>query len=352
MATPRARPARALVITPFQIEGWHWLAKYFDAREFQWTFAGRDLLGRKRPFLLIHALQAVGLARSAEVVFSHGPYMTLYVALAMRLRRIRRPHIAVTFNHGNQRFFQNVHWAAARFLLQDVDLFVVHSQHERHLLAGMYGIPMSKMCFNHWAVQAPQVTGPLPDYLAALRPYVCCVGRNNRDFPLFLAAVAGVDINAIVVCRSGQVDLAQLPPNAVLKTDLPEEEARQVVAGSLASVVPLRDASTGAGHMTIVNAMLAGKAVILTKVDTVADYFKDGVHGRFVEPHSVDSLRQALTEIAANPHIAERWGKNAAEFAGRWLNEEAAARSLRAILDSFTRGEPYPLSPPGWKGIG
>lgn len=345
------RLLRVLVVTPFEDNGWRWLERHFLDSPYQWTYVNLDLFGKRQHYWLLAALRTTRLIKGHDLVISHTPYMTLYFALAMRLTRRRRPHLAFSFNHGNRRFFRGPLLVAAKALFPDVSLFVVYSQAEKDLLGKMYSIPQSKLSFQHWAVHPPTVRAAPPEYAEELGAYVCCIGRNNRDFETFLKAMSGLPLRAVLVCTGGRLAGLSIPRNVVVKTDLSAEECLRILAGAVASVVPLQDASTGAGHMTIVSAMQLGRPQVITRVDVIRDYVRDGENALLVETRSVGSLRAALLRLIEEPDLARRLGANAKEFADQWLSEEAAARHLGFILDAFAAGRPLPLSPPGWANV-
>jgi len=122
----------------------------------------------------------------------------------------------------------------------------------------------------------------------------------------------------------------------------------QILAGATLSVVPLKDASTGAGHMTIVSAMQLGIPQVITRFPTVNDYFKHKVHGLFVTPNSRTSLREAIRYLWSHPDERSRMSEAATTFAAEWLTEEASQRHLLDYLTAIRdQRSPHP-HPPGW----
>jgi len=343
----RARK-RVLVVTPFEHIEWRWLAPYFPEDRFEWSFMNGQLFGHKKPAWLRYAWRAAGRARDFDVVVSHSPYMTLWTALALRARGVAKPHLAFSFNHGNKRFFGGVELALARRVLGDVALFNVLSAGERDLFHERYGIPLDRLRFSHWAVQPPVVRGVLPDEVAARQPYVCAIGRNNRDFETFLRATDGLPVNAVVVCTKAHLPSMPQRPNLLVKADIGLDESMAILAGSLFSVVPILDNSTGAGHMTFVHAMHLGKAQVTTDVENSRDYLFDGVHGLRVPPRDAAAMRGAIQRLLDNPAEREEFERNAREFAERWLSEPAAARTAREVLEAWADGRTLELEPSGW----
>jgi glycosyltransferase involved in cell wall biosynthesis len=342
-----AGPLRILVITPFGEPNWRWLEDHVRDERHEWTYADASLFGRKPPFWFLHAWRSTAQARRFDLVITHHPYMTLWVAFALRLRRIRTPHIAYSFNHGNKRFFKGVHRLVAGCSLLQVALFVVYSEAERRLFHEIYRIPFDRLSFTHWAVSAPKVAG-LPPGVADLQPYFCCMGRNNRDFDSLVQAAEGSKLRMLLVTKRGALSHLRLPPGTVVREDISLDESMLLLEGSRFSVVPILDESTGAGHMTIVSAMQLGKPQIVTQVKTVDDYFFDGVHGISVPPRDPAALRAALRRLESDDAICRGIGDNVRHFAAQWLSEEAAARGLINVLKNWQDNRKAALEPPGW----
>lgn len=342
------RDLRVLVVTPFEDTGWTWLSHYFEHDEIVWTFRNGDLFGRKPWWWWWFALRMAPCVKDFDVVITHAPYMTLYLAVAMRCLFVNVPHLAFSFNHGNRRFFRGVLLWLLHRVIPRIDLFVVYSQKEMDILGDIYAIPREKFCFQHWAVQPPETCGELPEDVRARQPYVACIGRNNRDFGTFLKAVDGLPVNAVVVCPAGMAASLEFPPNVLVYSDIPQPQCHEIMRGALINVIPILDASTGAGHMTIVAGMHLGKAQIVSQLPTIDDYFFDGVHGISVPPNSVEPLRNAIRFLCQHPELCAQFGENARQFSEEWLQEPSAVRGLKEILLAFRNGEKLPQETRGW----
>ena len=344
----RDRSLRVIVITPFEDKSWTWLSRHFEEVEIQWTFCNGELFGKRPWWWWWFALRVAPRVRDFDLVITHAPYMTLYLAAAMRCLCVKVPHLAFSFNHGNRRFFRGVlRWLFYK-VIPGIDLFVVYSQKEMDILGELYSIPREKFCFQHWAVQPPKTRGELPEDVRGRQPYVACIGKNNRDFPTFLEAIDGLPVNAVVVCPSHVAGSLAFPPNVLVYSDIPQQLCYEIMSGSLINVIPIQDASTGAGHMTIVAGMHLGKAQIVTELPTIDDYFFHGVHGLTVKANSVDHLRRAIEFLFQNPSLCNQFGENARQFSEEWLQEPSAVRGLSEILTAFRNRQRLPCETSGW----
>ena len=87
-----------------------------------------------------------------DVVITHAPYMTLYLAVAMRGLFVNVPHLAFSFNHGNRRFFRGVLlWLLHRVIPALISLSSIRRR--RWTSSGHLRDSARKILFQHWAVQ-------------------------------------------------------------------------------------------------------------------------------------------------------------------------------------------------------
>jgi glycosyltransferase involved in cell wall biosynthesis len=188
------------------------------------------------------------------------------------------------------------------------------------------------MLFTHWAVAPPEAGRRAVDYIPEGQ-YVCCIGRNNRDLFTFVEAVRKTGIDAILICRPGQADGLDLPDNLSLRTDVPLAECQEVMERAMATVVPLIDDTTGAGHMTVVTSLLYGTPVIATDSPVLVDYVLEDKTGFLVEHGSSEALAAAINRLKGDPKLRERLRASSRAFAREHLTEDSAAEFLRRTLD-------------------
>jgi glycosyltransferase involved in cell wall biosynthesis len=86
---------------------------------------------------------------------------------------------------------------------------------------------------------------------------------------------------------------------------------------AVADVVAVPSTWYEAFGRVVVEAMREGVPVVASRIGGMAELFDDGVHGRFVEPGSIDDLANALRELGNDPHARRRMGE-----AGRQLVAE------------------------------
>lgn len=322
---------RILIVAPLE-KSWRWLTGYFKEKPIHWTFLTGEIYMKGRKGSVALAMRAALVARRHDIIITHGPWFALFTATFMKLILVKRPLAAFTFNHGNGLFFTGIFLRIAKWALPSVSFFVTHSNYERHFLSEKYGIPIEKILFTHWAVAPPEVGRNIVNYIKKEDNYVCCIGRNNRDLKTFLAAVKKTGVPAVLICRADQVAGLDIPETVVLRTDVSLAECEEVMEKAMASVIPLIDNSTGAGHMTIVISLHYGTPVIATNSPVLTDYVIDGETGYFVEPRSSDDLALAISRLKNDPDHRAALRQSSKKFAEENLSEEHAADFLAQVL--------------------
>lgn len=243
---------------------------------------------------------------------------------------------------------------ADRFIdraLQSVDIAIVHSQPERDLWINNHGMNPARMPFAHWGFDRPDVQSTRFSQ-STDTPYVCMIGRNNRDFQTFCDAVAAAGLRGIIIA-SAQNDLNFRKPECVsLELDLSMDECVDCIRGSIANVILVQDASRGAGHITAVAALHLGKPTVFTADATLDDYLADGSTGIAVPLKDVAATTAALRNLANDPALCAKMKEQGQSYAARWLTTDAVAKVQADLIDRAIRGLPLPSTPEGWHNSG
>jgi glycosyltransferase involved in cell wall biosynthesis len=201
-----------------------------------------------------------------------------------------------------------------------IDRLVTGSSRQRDFAVRVIGMPPHKV--KHLPLYVDQ---------RFFRPIVrdtdmiCAAGREMRDYPTLVDAVAGLDLRCHIAAGPHRgklerwvksIDPRALPPT-ISVGKLSYVELREVYARSKFVVVPLLETDTDNGVTTILEAMAMGKAVICSRTVGQVDVLEDGVTGIFVPPGDAVALRQAIEFLRRRPSVAARMG-----LAGRKRIEE------------------------------
>lgn len=175
-------------------------------------------------------------------------------------------------------------------------------------------------------------------------------GRIDRDKGVFdlIEAIDGSDLlrrQQIVLCGGG----AHLDELTDLVRDL-KLDGTVTLAGwvdqkklkrwfSRAQIFVLPSHSEGL-PMSLIEALVSGKAAVTTSVGVVPDYVKDGEHALLVPPQDPPALRLALENLVSDPQMRSRLAQNGARMARATFDARLAyqpfADSLYLLRDITT----------------
>lgn len=265
----------------------------------------RPALGRYRA-----ALRASFAARrdDSSVLVSHLPRAAAATNLARRWICPDRPHIAFAFNFtdlptGSDRT-RLTRW------LDGIDTFVVFSRYEQAQYPEYFGFPADRFQYLPWTMQKPQAGPDNP--LSQTGPYLCSIGGEGRDYALLAEAMRALpQVKMVIVARPHSIAGLTFSDNVQVYTNLPAPQTWRIAADSQGLVVPLKDAQTACGHITIVGSQLHGLPLIVTRSRGIEDYVQDGKTGFLVEAGDRDALINRLETLWASPGQAKKLGRQA-----------------------------------------
>lgn len=257
----------------------------------------------------------------ADLLITHLPRTTCWVAVFCWLLRVRTPHIAFSFNFTDLPG-PTLRWIMTRSLRR-VSRFVVFSSQERMLYSRHLSQPLDRFDYLPWSMTVPV---PSPDEPLLVDGYVSVVGSEGRDLDvLYEAARRCPGVRFAVVSRLVTAEDPR-PDNVVVFPQLSQAECWNIIQFSRFSVVPLRSRDTNCGHITVVASHLLGRAVIATRTIGLEDYVHDGSDGITVTAGSVEEVVDAVERLWGDPESAEALGRCGFERASernrldRWVD--------------------------------
>lgn len=168
------------------------------------------------------------------------------------------------------------------------------------------------------------------------RRMICSAGLERRDYPTFIKAVEGLDVEVMITAssawskRSDSTEGERLPDNVtVTRLDMPD--FRDMYAASAFVVMPLERVEFQAGITTILEAMAMGRAVVCTKVPGQTDSVIPGETAVLVPPEDPLALRGTIERLLADPSEADRLGRNG----HAWVLEHARIEQYADELDDL-----------------
>jgi hypothetical protein len=160
-------------------------------------------------------------------------------------------------------------------------------------------------------------------------------GDSLRDHATLVAAAAEVDVPVTVATRRSRP--AALPPN-VAWGPLPADRYTAELRACAVAVVPMLPGLVrSAGQQTYLNAMVLGKAVVVSDVPGVRDHVVDGETGLIVPAGDSGALADALRWLhdPANAADVQRMRRRAREVALATASPDRYVERILEVVDAL-----------------
>lgn len=253
----------------------------------------------KRPNLArLRASFCAGLRASnvdADVIISHLPRATVWLGIFSRMFLSRARHLAFSFNFTV--LPSGINKRLMRYAFRKVDRFVVFSEAEKSLYASYFALDINRFDVVRWCMDVPRTAVP---ERALPGKFICAVGGEGRDYQALLTAsrlLPGVPL--VIVARPSSLLGLDIPAHVLVFTNIKNEEFWGIVQKSSFVVLPLKDANTNCGHITIVGSQLLGKPIVSTYSTGTSDYLQQGhnaLMGMAGDSHALGTNIQKLWE--------------------------------------------------------
>lgn len=288
----------------------------------------------------------------------------LVLAALFKLSRTNRPLLMIG------------HWITPRKkalifkylkLYSHITTIFLHSSTQYNKAIDQLGIPAKRMQLLPYQVDAEFWNAKHSNPAPIEKPYICTAGLECRDYPTFIEAVRGMEVEVKIGAasfwskRKNNALTVDLPPNVEVRS-YTYQELRDLYAGSRFVVVPQLDTDFQGGITVILEAMAMGKAVIVTRSegqgDTVVDRREstrngptrptkgkfielfggkelegvDGQTGFYVSPGDPLELRKAIQFLLDHPERAEEMGARGRRTVESLMTVEQFADRIRRVV--------------------
>jgi glycosyltransferase involved in cell wall biosynthesis len=254
------------------------------------------------------------------------PQLALATALRKRVASLDIPLVAWNFNlgvlHGGLRR------RIARAALQGVDRFVVHSRAEIQAYGEWLDLPPTRFEFVplQRAVRSIEIA---EDETA---PFVLSMGSAHRDYRLLFATLAELGLPAVVVAGRHAVEGLMVPANVSIRSGLSVEECHALVQRARVSVIPVDNERTASGQVTLLDAMMFGRPVIVTDCPASTDYVTDKHDALLVRRGDHDQMKLAVGTLWEDSAQRRAMGRAARATAIDRFSDEAIGKRMGDIL--------------------
>jgi glycosyltransferase involved in cell wall biosynthesis len=219
----------------------------------------------------------------------------------------------------------------------EIDRFVTYSRWQQRFIEERWKLSRNRVLWTPFMVDqqffaAEQVT---PN--ENVRPQICAVGLERRDYETLLQAVENIDVHVVIAAASPWSKRAEgvarrtIPSNVTVKK-FTQYELRQLYADSCFMVMPLEDVKFQAGVTAMLECLAMGKAVICSRVPGQTDVIVDNENGRYVPPQDPSKLSTEIRRLLSNPAEADRLGNNGRKLVESEMSLDLYAQRLASFL--------------------
>ena len=257
------------------------------------------------------------------------PQLALTVGLHKRLTRRTTPLLAWTFNLGG--LYGGTRKTLARFALNSVDLFIVHSRREIESYSEWLDFPPDR--FRFVPLQRP--VRPIGFCEDEANPFVLSMGSARRDYRLFFEVMADLGYPTVVVAGEQAIVGLRIPANVKVLHNLSIAQCHELAQKARINVVPIDNSTTASGQVTLVESMMYARPTVATLSIGTEDYAEDGKTAMLVKAGDYDAMRNGIEALWGNKLLREKLGGAARRHVEAHLSDEAAGRTLGLVLDEL-----------------
>ena len=252
--------------------------------------------------------------------------LAVSVGLRKRIARSKIPLVAWTFNLGH--LHPGVRRGLSRISLDSVDRFVVHSRAEIAAYSEWLNLPAVR--FRFVPLQCP--TRVIEFDEDRDRPFLLSMGSAQRDYALLFSVLKELEFPAVVVAAPHAVAGLDVPSNVVLRSGLNPDQCFELVQRARLSVIPVSNQATASGQVTLLDAMMFGRPVVMTACIANADYVSHGHDAMLVKRGDFDDLKATLARLWDDDRLRATLALNARTTATEKFSDEAIGKVMGDVL--------------------
>jgi len=287
------------------------------------------------PLKGIPATVRAALARSDIDVAVVLEYNIAWALGLLKLLTRRRFEIVVVGLNQSQRLLRTGIGVVDRLLerpWQMLDRVIVHSRREAELFHDIHRIDARRFHFVPWGFDVPPFDMAPPP---CATPFLCLIGRNNRDFESAIRLAEDHGHTVVIVTDGVKRPLLEgrASPRVTILYDLSFESCLSIMAQAAIQLILVEDGERGAGHISAVAGLFLGVPHVFTDVATLSDYLVDGVTGVGVPLKNPEAIAAAVARLSSDPALRTTLVDNGLEFARANLTDRVFTERCLDVID-------------------
>jgi glycosyltransferase involved in cell wall biosynthesis len=317
------------------------LARGFDADILDYT-AARKIAGRIGKALervggsnLVLAFACWKIRKSYQAIVTDGEQVGLPLATLLKLTPGARPsHLMIVHVISEPKKTLFLDYLAVQ---SGIDRFITYSRWQQQFIMDRWKLGSDRVLWTPFMVDheffAPDRVTPN----SGLRPQICAVGLERRDYETLLSAVKDLDVNVVIAAaspwakRTDDLVTRTIPRNVTVRK-FTQYELRQLYADSCFMVMPLHNVRFQAGVTAILECLAMGKPVICSRVPGQTDVVVEGENGQYVPAEDPSTLSAKIREWLSRPDKVIKLGGNGRKLIEHQMNLDLYVQRLLSFL--------------------
>ncbi len=280
-----------------------------------------------------------------HAIFTDGEQVGIPLAVLLKFASARRPrHIMIAHILSVKKKMMFFDWLG---LQSQIDRILVYSTWQQQFAQQRWSLSAEQVSFTHFMVDTNFFALDQAPAQPTMRPQICAVGLERRDYPTLLQAARGLATDVVIAAASPwakQPDTTEgqtIPDNVVVRR-FSQFDLRQLYADSRFMVMPLFNVDFQAGVTAILEAMAMERAVICSRTPGQTDVVVDGETGIYVPPGDPAALRAAIDYLLQHPEEATRMGRNGRRRVEQLMSLQIYTDRLSDIVRETIAAEAQP----------
>jgi glycosyltransferase involved in cell wall biosynthesis len=273
-----------------------------------------------------NAWRAVNRTPGPCGVITAFPQLPIAVALRKRLGRSNVPLVAWTFNLGQ--LYPGVRRLLSRAVLGAVDRFIVHSRAEIAAYSDWLGVSQERFQFVPFETPTRQIEFAED----TSDPFILSMGSAQRDYRLLFGVLSELRYAAVVVAAPHAVAGLSVPPNVKLLSGLTAQQCFELTQRARFNVIPVANQTTASGQVTLLDAMMFARPVIITSCPASVDYVTHGKDALLVQHGDPTDMKVAMQRMWEDETLRHDIGAAARRTAVEAFSEDVVGGVMGQIL--------------------
>lgn len=296
--------------------------------------------GRFVGFALSRAFELARLADNYDLIVALGDSTALPLLLLKRFGRLEKPVLYSSV--GLAWLLMHRRWLDPfyRSIVDRACAVVHYGWAEGEILKKRLGVSGSKVRFMPFCVDT--------DFFADLAERgissggdIIALGRDRlRDWKTLFKAVDGLKVRVKLVCPKDAIKNLSVPKEMEWMPEVPFWKLKELLSSAKAVVLPVCENPYTAATITALEAMAAGRAVVVSKTSAIEKGydFESNRDLIFVKPSDSDELRESIKMVADDFDLCKKLGANARASVAEKYNMKVWVDSWMKIFESCHEG--------------